>query len=89
MHKKVATPPEAVRRCRIVKVFRTISRINVAQDIKMVVIVFIHMRVSLFRRDKDNSIGHCDCLRMQNVCVCVWHILSLHFCSLHFIIMQI
>ena len=63
MHKKVATPPEAVQRCRIAKVFPTISHINVAQDIRMVVIVFIHMRASLFRRDNDNLPNH-----FVNVC---------------------
>lgn len=49
-HKKVATRPEAVTRCQIVKVFPTISHINVAQDIRMAVIVFIHMRATLFKR---------------------------------------
>lgn len=56
IHKRVATLPEAaIQRYRIVKVFPMLSRINVAQDIKMVVIAFIHMHVSLFKMRRHNT----------------------------------
>lgn len=58
MRKRVRIRPEAVTRCQIVKVFQTISHINVVPDIRMAVIVFIRMRVTLFRRIKANKCSH-------------------------------
>lgn len=49
-HKRVPIQPEVAVRCRIVKVFPTIKHINVAQDIRMVVIAFIRMHALSFRR---------------------------------------